>query len=123
MAEGLLRHLAGDRFAVFSAGTAPKDRPHPLAVRVMQEIGIDISDQTPEHLDRYLGKMPIKYAIITCDGANGTCPTVSPGMENRLFWPFDDPAGFVGTEEEVLPEFRRVRDEIKAKLVEWLPTA
>lgn len=123
MAEGLLRHAAGDRFDVFSAGTAPKDRPHHLAVKVMDEIGVDISGQKPEHVDRYFGKVPIRYAIITCDGANESCPAASPGMENRLFWPFDDPAGFVGSDEQVLPEFRRVRDEIRAKLIEWLPTA
>ena len=122
MAEGLLRHLTGDRFDVYSAGTAPKDEVHPLAVRVMGEIGIDISGQKPEHVKPYLGHLSVRYLIITCDGANESCPTIWPGMQHRLFWPFDDPATFVGTEEETLDEFRRVRDEIKDRLTEWLPT-
>ena len=122
MAEGLLRHLAGDRFEVLSAGTDPKDQVHPLAVRAMAEIGIDISDQRPKHLDEATAGRAVGHLIVVCDGANESCPAHSPGIGERLFWPFDDPAGYVGSDEEVLPEFRRVRDEIKARFLEWLPT-
>jgi arsenate reductase len=123
MAEGLLRHFAGDMFNVYSAGTDPKQEVHPLAVRVMAEIGIDISQQRPKDLKEYLGKLGVQHLMIVCDRANQTCPAVWPMMRERHYWPFDDPAAFVGSEEETLAEFRRVRDEIKQRLLIWLPTA
>jgi arsenate reductase len=123
MAEGLLRHFAGDMFNVYSAGTDPKQEVHPLAVRVMAEIGIDISQQRPKDLKEYLGKLGVQHLMIVCDRANQTCPAVWPMMRERHYWPFDDPATFVGPEEETLAEFRRVRDEIKQRLLIWLPTA
>ena len=123
IAEGLLRHYAGERFNVYSAGTDPKDEVHPLAVRVMDEIGIDISAQRPKALDQYLGRLALQHLIIVCDGANASCPTIWPMMQERHYWPFDDPAAFVGDEDETLAEFRRVRDEIRQRLLEWLPTA
>lgn len=123
MAEGLLRHYAGDRFDVYSAGTDPRDEVHPFAVRVMGEIGIDISGQRPKSLDVYLGRLALKHLIIVCDGANASCPSIWPMMQERHYWPFDDPAAFVGDEEETLEEFRRVRDEIRERLLEWLPNA
>ena len=123
MAEGLLRHYAGDRFEVFSAGTDPKGEVHPLAVRVMDEIGIDISGQRPKLLERYLGRLAIQHLIIVCDGANASCPSIWPMMQQRHHWPFDDPAAFAGDEAQTLDEFRRVRDEIRERLIEWLPTA
>jgi arsenate reductase len=123
MAEGLLRYHAGDRFNVYSAGTVPKAEMHPLAVRVMDEIGIDISKQRPKSLEQYLGRLAIQHLIIVCDGANASCPSIWPMMQERHYWPFDDPAAFVGDEEQTLDEFRRVRDEIRERLIEWLPTA
>jgi arsenate reductase len=120
IAEGLLRHYASDRFNAYSAGTDPKQAVHPLAVQTMAEIGIDIGQQYPKDVTEYLGKMAVRYLIIVCDNANESCPRTFPGMMNRLFWPFDDAAHFVGTPEETLNEFRRVRDEIRQKIVDWL---
>lgn len=120
MAEGLLRRHADDRFEVYSAGTDPKDEVHPLAVRVMGEIGIDISEQRPTHLKKYLGHISVRHLIIVCNGAEQRCPSIWPGMVYRHYWPFDDPAAFVGTEAETLDEFRRVRDEIGERIGAWL---
>src|SRR5574339_1059435 len=111
MAEWLLRHLAGDRFGVYSAGPDPAERVHPLAVRVMGELGIDISDQRPKGVKEYLCKFPIRYLIIVCGGADEACPRIFPGVLHRVFWPFDDPAKLQGSDEELLAGFRRVRDE------------
>jgi arsenate reductase len=120
MAEGLLRHLAGDRLTVYSAGTRPAEQVHPLAVEVMAEAGVDISNQQPKHVQQYLGRLHAADLIIVCDGANEECPRIFPGVVNRHFWPFDDPAKLTGGNEEVLQGFRRVRDEIRAKIDEWL---
>ena len=123
MAEGFLRHMAGDRFGIYSAGTDPKDAVHPLAVQVMGELGIDISAQRPKDLREFLGHLLVRYLIIVCSGANESCPRVFPGLSERLYWPFDDPAHFEGTDEETLVEFRRVRDEIRDRIAQWLPLA
>jgi arsenate reductase len=120
IAEGFLRHFAGDRFESHSAGTEPKDEVHPLAVAAMSEIGIDISKQYPKDLKEFLGRMQVRYLIIVCSGADESCPRIFPGLSERLYWPFDDPAAFEGTPEATLAEFRRVRDEIKTRIVEWL---
>lgn len=114
MAEGYLRQFGGDRFSVYSAGMAPKDKVHPMAVEVMAEDDVDISDQRPKDIGEYLGKLHVAYLVIVCDKANETCPRVFPGMGERLYWPFDDPDG------HGIKEFRRVRDEIKGQIVEWL---
>ena len=120
MADGFLRQMAGDRFDVFSAGTDPKPEVHPLAVMVMQEAGVDISNQHPKDLKQYLGRMPVRHLIIVCSDAGESCPRVFPGMTERIFWPFDDPAKFVGSSEETVAEFRRVRDQIRTRVREWL---
>ena len=120
MAEGFFRRYGSDRFDVYSAGTDPKDEVHPLAVQAMAEIGIDISQQQPKDVSEYLGKMAVRYLIIVCENADQSCPRIFPGMMHRLFWPFDDPAHFVGSPDETLNEFRRVRDEIREKIVDWL---
>jgi len=120
IAEGYLRHLADEEFNVYSAGTEPKDEVHPLAVQVMHEVGIDISGQEPKGLKEFLGRLPVRYLMIVCSGANESCPRIFPGLSERLYWPFDDPASFEGTPEETLAEFRRVRDEIRERVVEWL---
>jgi arsenate reductase len=117
MAEGLLRHLAGDRFEVASAGTE-ETRVNPLAIAAMREIGIDISGHASKTLDRFLGER-WDLVITVCDHANEACP-VFPGAVKRLHWSFDDPSAAKGTEAERLAEFRRVRDEIRARLAELL---
>jgi arsenate reductase (thioredoxin) len=120
MAAGLLRDLAGDRFDVYSAGTDPAERVHPLAIQVMAERGIDISGSEPTNVKQYLGRLPVRHLIIVCQGANESCPTTFPGVLNRLFWPFDDPARFEGSETDKLDKFREVRDQIEVKLSAWL---
>lgn len=124
MGEGFLRKIAGDKFEAISAGMDPSGEVHPMAVRVMGEVGIDISGQKPKDISQFLGHEWISYVIIVCDKANKTCPRLWPGLadENRIFWPFDDPAHAEGTEEEKLECFRRVRDEIRTKLADWLKT-
>ena len=113
MAEGLLRHLAGDRFEVRSAGTeATFVRPE--AVRVMAEVGADISGQESKTLDQYLGES-FEYVITVCDDANEACP-VFPGARNRLHWSFEDPSRATGADEERLEVFRRVRDRIRSRI-------
>ena len=113
MAEGLLRHLAGDRFKAMSAGTEAT-RVRPLAVRAMEEIDIDMSGQESKTLDRYLQE-PFDYVITVCDDANEACPFF-PGAQSRLHWSFPDPSRAEGTEEERLAVFRRVRDQIRSRL-------
>jgi len=122
MAEGLLRHLAGDRFEVYSAGVEPGTL-NPLAVKALAEIGIDISHQQAEGINRYLGHVPIYTLIIVCDKAAQTCPRIWPGARETLHWYFDDPAAVEGSEEEKLAAFRTVRDQIKEKLEPWLAEA
>jgi arsenate reductase (thioredoxin) len=113
MAEGLLRHLAGNRFEVMSAGTEAT-HVRPLAVRAMDELGIDISKQESKTLDRYLGET-FDYVITVCDDANEACP-VFPGARRRLHWSFEDPAQATGSEEERLRVFQSVRDEIRERI-------
>ena len=119
MAEGFLRALGGESVAVASAGTEAT-RVHPLAVAAMHELGIDLSGHTSKTLDRYLGE-PWDYVITVCDSANERCP-VFPGRVTRIHWSFDDPSAAPGTDAERLAVFRRVRDEIRARLVDWLAT-
>jgi arsenate reductase len=113
MAEGLLRHLAGDRFEAMSAGTEAT-RVRPLAIRAMEEMGIDISGQASKTLNRYLEE-PIDYVITVCDDANEACPFF-PGARSRLHWSFEDPSKVEGSEEQRLEVFRRVRDRIKDRV-------
>lgn len=121
MAEGFLRREAGDRFEVLSCGL--EARPvHPLTIEVMQEVGIDLvaDGHRPQVAGDYLGKISVAYLIIVCDRAARNCPKTWPGALNRLIWPFDDPARAAGEREWQLAEFRRVRDEIAARIREWL---
>lgn len=122
MAAGFLKHYAGSQYKIHSAGADPVERVHPLAIQVMEEDGIDISEEKPTHLNEYLGKLPIRFLIVVCDSANESCPRIFPGLSHRLYWPFDDPAQVKGTEAEILTEFRRVRDEIRTKILAWLQT-
>ena len=113
MAEGLLRQMAGDRFEVESAGTE-ETRVNPLAIAAMSEIGIDISSHTSKTLDRFLNQR-WDYVITVCDNANESCP-VFPGADTRLHWSFEDPSAAKGSDEERLDAFRRIRDQIRARL-------
>jgi arsenate reductase (thioredoxin) len=113
MAEGLLRDMAGDRFEAFSAGTEAT-RVRPEAISVMAEMGVDISAQKSETLDRYLGET-LDLVVTVCDDANESCP-VFPGARERLHWSFPDPSKAAGGYEERLLAFRNVRDGIRAHI-------
>ncbi len=119
MAEGLLRDIAGDKFEVVSAGTIASF-VRPQAIAAMAEIGIDISSHRSKCLDEFL-ETPFDYVITVCDNANETCP-VFPGPAARIHWSFDDPAGADGTDEVKLQVFRRVRDEIRCRLLTFAET-
>src|SRR5688500_3176862 len=110
LAEGILRQAAGDVFDVQSAGSNPAGYVHPLAIQVMQEIGIDISSHRSKHLDDFIERK-IETVVTVCGHADQACP-IFPGQVNRHHWPFDDPAKAEGTDAEKLAVFRRVRDEI-----------
>jgi arsenate reductase (thioredoxin) len=110
MAEGILRASAGEMVRVESAGSAPTGQVHPLAIKVMNEIGIDISAHRSKHLSEFLDT-PAHTVITVCGNADQACP-MFPGMVRRYHWAFDDPAKVEGSEKEVLPVFQRVRDEI-----------
>ena len=111
MGEGILRAAAGDLFEVHSAGSNPADYVHPKAMVVMKEIGIDISKHTSKLLEPFL-EQEIDTVITVCGNANEACPTF-PGNVNRYHWGFKDPAHAEGTEEEILFEFRSIRDQIR----------
>ncbi len=118
MAEGWLRNLAGDRYEVFSAGTRPQGL-NPLAVRVMAEAGVDISGHTSDPVEKYLGQ-DFDLVVTVCGGAKESCPVFVGRVKDRQHWPFDDPAGAMGTQEQILAVFRRVRDEIRARVEAFL---
>jgi len=118
MAEAWLRHYAGERFEVHSAGLEPKGL-HPLTVQVMEEAGLDMSSHTSKTLQSYLGRVHFGYLITVCSRAEEQCP-IFPGMGVRLHWPFEDPAVDVGDAQAQLQRFRRVRDEIEARVLAWL---
>jgi arsenate reductase len=117
MAEAFLRALAGDRLEVASAGTVAT-AVHPLAIRVMEEIGLDLRGHTSKTLDRFLGE-PWDYVITVCDQAGERCP-VFPGRAHRIHWSFEDPSAASGSEADRLAVFRRVRDAIGDRLRAWL---
>jgi len=112
LAEGILKQALGDRFRVESAGSKPAGYVHPLAIRALGEIGIDISEHRSKHLEEFLSDQ-VETVITVCGNADQACP-VFPGQVNRHHFPFDDPAHAEGTEEEQMAVFRRVRDEIRA---------
>ncbi len=113
MAEGLLRHSGSEQFEVFSAGTEAT-AVRPLAIRVMAELGIDISRQESKTLDRYLNES-FDDVITVCDTAAEACP-VFPGARRQRHWSFEDPSKATGNEAEQLAVYRRVRDEIRARI-------
>jgi arsenate reductase len=111
LAEGILRHAAGDLVEVQSAGSNPSGYVHPMAIAVMQEIGIDISAHRSKHMNDFLSR-DVRTVITVCGNADQACP-MFPGQVHRHHWGFDDPAHATGIDEERLATFRRVRDEIK----------
>ena len=119
MAEALLRKHGDKLFEVYSAGLEPAG-VNPYTVRVMEELGIDMSNHSSKSLSEYLGKVHFGYLITVCSNADEKCPTVFPGMGKRLHWPFDDPAALDGSDEEKLTKFRQVRDKIEKKIKAWL---
>lgn len=110
LAEGLLRRALGDDFVVASAGSNPAGYVHPLGIKAMAEVGIDISEHRSKHLNEFLDQQ-VETVITVCGNADQACP-MFPGQVNRHHWGFDDPAHATGTEEEQMLVFRRVRDEI-----------
>ena len=112
LAEGILQAAVGDKFRVASAGSKPAGYVHPLAIRAMSEIGLDISGHHSKHLDEFLTQ-GVETVITVCGNADQACP-MFPGQVNRHHFPFDDPAHATGTEDEQMAVFRRVRDEIRA---------
>jgi arsenate reductase len=120
MAEGLLRHDAGDEFEVYSAGVEPS-HVRPQAVEAMREIGVDISGHRSKSVDEFAGQ-EFDYVITVCDNANERCP-VFPGKTRRIHWNFDDPAAVEGDEAAKLAVFRRVRDEIRQRLRPFISVA
>jgi arsenate reductase len=111
LAEGVLQKALGDSFRVASAGSKPAGYVHPLAIRAMAEIGIDISGHRSKHLDEFLNEK-VETVITVCGNADQVCP-MFPGQVNRHHFPFDDPAHATGSEEQQFAVFRRVRDEIR----------
>jgi arsenate reductase len=118
MAEALLRYYAPDRFEVYSAGLEPKGI-NPYTIRVMNEIGRDVSGGRSKDVMEFLGKMHVSYVITVCSNAEDRCP-IFPFSTQRLYWPFEDPAAFQGTDEEKLVKFREVRDLIDQRIRAWL---
>ncbi|MBO5075235.1 MAG: arsenate reductase ArsC [Bacteroidales bacterium] len=110
MAHGILKHIHPDA-EVCSAGVRPASEVHPLAVKVMSEIGIDLSGHYPKNVSEYLGQS-WDYVITVCGGAKENCPSFTGKVAMRLHIGFDDPDAFTGPESEIIDEFRRVRDEI-----------
>ena len=119
MAEGWLRHLAGDGYEVASAGTEPAP-VRPLAIKAMAEVGVDISGYSSKGLGPFLGQR-WDYVITVCDQANGACPIFSGGAA-RLHWSFPDPSQAAGSEEEQLRVYREVRDGIRGRIEEFIGT-
>jgi arsenate reductase len=117
MAEGFLK--SNDKnLEVFSAGTKPAEKVNPFAVKAMKEIGIDISGGIPENVDKYIGQS-FDYVITVCDNAKESCPIFTGEVKHQLHIGFDDPADAVGTEEEILLVYRRVRDEIRNEFLKF----
>jgi len=117
MAEGFLKSF-DKNLEVYSAGTKPAERVNPFAIKAMKEVGINISNGVAEDVDKYLSQS-FDYVITVCDNAKETCPVFMGNVKHRLHIGFDDPADAVGIEGEVMPIYRRVRDEIKRNFYEF----
>jgi arsenate reductase len=119
IAEGLLRHDAGNAFVVFSAGTKPT-QVRPEAIAVMREVGIDISGHRSKSVDEFAGQ-DFDYVITVCDNAKQSCP-IYPAKTKRIHWSIEDPAAVQGSEAEILAAFRRIRDELRLRLQRFAET-
>jgi arsenate reductase len=119
MAEAFLRKYGNGQFEPHSAGLEPKGI-NPLTAKVMEEVGIDISDHASKGIELYLGKVHFQSLVTVCDDADQNCPSVWPGVNRRMHWSFEDPAGFEGSEEEKLDKFREVRDLIGQRIKIWV---
>src|SRR5215813_9891803 len=119
MAEAFLRKYAGDIFDVYSAGLEPSD-VNPLTLQVMNEVGMNISNQRSKGIEVYFGKTFFHYVITVCDDADKNCPAAWLGVHTRMHWSFEDPAKFLGTEGERLAKFREVRNLIENKIRGWV---
>jgi arsenate reductase len=119
MAEALLRHRAGERFDVFSGGHRPGP-VNPLTFQVLQEVGIETRGLTSKSLNEFMGKRAIRYAVFVCERTEPDCPHIYPFALQTLYWPFEDPAAVQGELPDRLAAFRKARDEIDARLCEWL---
>ena len=117
MAEGLLRHLAGERFEVFSAGIKPT-AVNPLAIKAMDEIGIDIAEQRSKSVSEFIAQ-EFNYIITVCDNARQTCP-IFPGKHQKISWDLEDPVLVEGIEEEKIMMFRKIRDRIKENILKFI---
>lgn len=117
MAEGFLKSF-DNSLEVYSAGVNPADKVNLKAIQVMKEVGIDISKNIPESVNKYLSES-FDYVITVCDNAKETCPVFSGKVKERFHMGFEDPADAEGTEEEILNIFRKVRDEIKTSFYEF----
>lgn len=117
MAHGFLQSF-DNRLEVYSAGTKPAVKVNPMAVKVMDEMGIDLSSHTPKSVNQYIGQ-EWDYVITVCGGANESCPLFTGKVNNRLHIGFDDPSEATGTLDIINSEFHRVRDEIKARFYDF----
>lgn len=122
MAEALLRKHAGDRFDAVSAGLEPTE-VHPLTRVVLADVGVDASALHAKGIGDFLAKVAIRHAIIVCARAEAECPKIYPFASETLYWAFDDPAALEGSPQLQLAKFRRVRDEIDARVRAWLRTS
>ena len=118
MAEDLWELLGEGKWVSESAGSKPSGYVHPLAIEAMKELGRDLSGHQSKSLDQFLDQS-FDLVVTVCDNAKQACP-VFPGGKKRLHWPFDDPADATGTADEKMVTFRRVRDEIKEKIRDYL---
>jgi arsenate reductase len=119
MAEAFLRKYGGKAFEAHSAGLDPKG-VNPFTVRVMNEIGVNMENHRSKGVTEYLGKVHFHTLITVCDHAERNCPTVWPGVNQRIHWSFEDPAAAEGSDAEKLSVFRAVRDQIEAQVKAWV---
>ena len=117
MAEGFLKSFDSE-LEVFSAGTIPAEKVNPNSVIVMEEVGIDISSQSPQNVDEFVDQS-FDSVITVCDNAKEVCPVFTGHVKHQFHIPFDDPAVAIGTDEEILAVYRRVRDEIKKEFTQF----
>ena len=118
MAEAIWRDIGDGQWRASSAGSRPTGKVHPLAFKAIEEIGLPIDGLESKHVDQFLAE-PVDLAVTVCDNALEACPNL-PHAKEKVHWPFDDPADATGSDDEVMKCFRRVRDEIRQKIQEYL---